>query len=181
MADYSHVRDTRTSDKSLQESMPDLARGALSRSNQRPGLHQFSPGTSLRVSVGYCIPPGDIHEFVRGRPRTKNHRWNLNHHEKEHLLKRHAEGSIQQGCIRDFWNIPVASLNGYGCSKVSNGNKDSGVQQLRIAVPPFCHRCHNDGCFSPAKPDFPEGGSEFQYPKCGKTATYQRTDLMYRD
>ena len=28
MADYSHVRDTRPSDKSLQESMPDLARGA---------------------------------------------------------------------------------------------------------------------------------------------------------
>ena len=34
--------------------------------------------------------------------------------------------------------------------------------------------------FFPAKPDFPAGGSELQCPNCGKTATYQRTDLIYR-
>jgi uncharacterized Zn finger protein len=34
--------------------------------------------------------------------------------------------------------------------------------------------------FPLAKPHFPEGGSELQCPNCGKTATYQRTDLKYR-
>jgi hypothetical protein len=34
--------------------------------------------------------------------------------------------------------------------------------------------------FLPAKPDFPEGGSEFQCPNCGRTATHKRTDPKYR-
>jgi hypothetical protein len=34
--------------------------------------------------------------------------------------------------------------------------------------------------FFPIKPEFPAGGSELQCSNCGKNATYQRTDLMYR-
>jgi hypothetical protein len=33
--------------------------------------------------------------------------------------------------------------------------------------------------FFPEKPDFPEGGKEFECPNCGHNATYQRTDLVY--
>ena len=33
--------------------------------------------------------------------------------------------------------------------------------------------------FFPAKPDFPEGGKEFECPNCGHKTTYQRTDLTY--
>jgi DNA-directed RNA polymerase subunit RPC12/RpoP len=34
--------------------------------------------------------------------------------------------------------------------------------------------------FSPAKPEFPQGGSEIECPHCGKTATYQRYQLTYQ-
>ena len=33
--------------------------------------------------------------------------------------------------------------------------------------------------FFPEKPDFLEGGKEFECPNCGHKATYQRTDLVY--
>ena len=34
--------------------------------------------------------------------------------------------------------------------------------------------------FLPAKPDFLPGGSQLRCPNCGETATYLRTDLIYR-
>ena len=33
--------------------------------------------------------------------------------------------------------------------------------------------------FFPEKPDFPEGGKEFECPNCSHKATYQRTDFVY--
>jgi hypothetical protein len=33
--------------------------------------------------------------------------------------------------------------------------------------------------FFPEKPDFPEGGNEFECPNCGYKATYQRSNLVY--
>jgi hypothetical protein len=33
--------------------------------------------------------------------------------------------------------------------------------------------------FFPDRPDFSEGGNEFECPSCGYKATYQRTDLVY--
>ena len=33
--------------------------------------------------------------------------------------------------------------------------------------------------FFPVKPDFPEGGKEFECPNCGHKATYQRNNLVY--
>jgi predicted RNA-binding Zn-ribbon protein involved in translation (DUF1610 family) len=33
--------------------------------------------------------------------------------------------------------------------------------------------------FFPAKPNFAEGGKEFECPNCGHKATYQRTELVY--
>jgi hypothetical protein len=35
------------------------------------------------------------------------------------------------------------------------------------------------GYFLPPKPQFPEGGTELECPKCGYRGTYQRTDLKY--
>jgi hypothetical protein len=35
--------------------------------------------------------------------------------------------------------------------------------------------------FLPAKPDFPEGGRKFECPNCGHKATYQQTDLKYKN
>ena len=32
----------------------------------------------------------------------------------------------------------------------------------------------------PAKPEFPEGGSELECPNCGHKGTYQRTELAYQ-
>jgi len=33
--------------------------------------------------------------------------------------------------------------------------------------------------FFPERPDFPEGGKEFECPNCGYKSRYQRTDLAY--
>ena len=33
--------------------------------------------------------------------------------------------------------------------------------------------------FFPEKPDFLEGGKEFECPNCGHKATYQRSNLVY--
>ena len=33
--------------------------------------------------------------------------------------------------------------------------------------------------FFPAKPDFPQGGKEFECLKCGHKAVYMQTDLAY--
>lgn len=34
-----------------------------------------------------------------------------------------------------------------------------------------------DSYFLPQKPDFPEGGKEFECPNCGYKGTYQQADL----
>jgi len=48
---------------------------------------------------------------------------------------------------------------------------------------PFTHSMIDDSgavnFLEPAKPEFPEGGSELECPNCGHKDTYQRTDLMY--
>ena len=33
--------------------------------------------------------------------------------------------------------------------------------------------------FFPEKPQFPDGGKEFECPNCGRKATYQRNNLVY--
>ena len=33
--------------------------------------------------------------------------------------------------------------------------------------------------FFPVKPDFPEGGREFECPNCGHKAAYQRNNLVF--
>jgi hypothetical protein len=35
--------------------------------------------------------------------------------------------------------------------------------------------------YMPLKPEFSPGGNEFECPSCGHMATYQRTDLKYRE
>ena len=48
---------------------------------------------------------------------------------------------------------------------------------------PFTHSMIDDSgalnFLEPAKPEFPEGGSELECSNCGHKDTYQRTDLMY--
>ena len=82
--------------------------------------------------------------------------------------------------IRDFHVFPLCLLLPtvtLGCQMAS------WVLECSNCGLPFHHsviEATTMNFFFPAKPAFPVCGSEFQCPHCGKSATYQRVDLMYR-
>ena len=53
------------------------------------------------------------------------------------LSKPHRPVELQRIRLRDFWVFPPSPLTPESAIKVSDGKLDSGMQQLRIAVPTF--------------------------------------------
>jgi hypothetical protein len=83
-------------------------------------------------------------------------------------------------CTREFWVFPWL---GRTATVAARCQMASWILECNGCGLPFQHSKIDAAVtnfLSPAKPHFPDGGSEFQCPSCGKTATYQRIDLMYR-